>query len=343
MPAYALLVRPAANRVFGGDAAALLTNELRTVDRLGLGGRLGAVATTSIAGVAYVTFESDLVDAATTSVIASLSSSYALFEREGELLRPIDAAPLDRYDDDLVTTQRYVGKTNETFTRLLVNVALAAAGATGRRARILDPLCGRGTTLNHALLLGGDGLGIDVDAKDVQAYATFLKTWLQEKRIKHQLDATAGRRRFRVTIGRKGAAAGDDRQLVDVATADTTEAPALFGKASVDAIATDLPYGVQHGARGGEAATLSRRPGELLRAALPAWRAVLRPGGGLAVSWNVRVLARDELLALVVDGGFELPDLGDDVAFSHRVDRVITRDVVVARRPPGLPRDRDAR
>jgi hypothetical protein len=251
MPAYALLVRPAANRVFGGDAAALLASELRVVDRLGLGGRLGDVATTSIAGVEYVTFDAAGLDEATRSVVASLSSAYALFLREGELLRPVEATPLDRYDDDLVTTQRYVGKTNETFTRLLVDVAVAAAGATGGRARILDPLCGRGTTLHHSLLLGGDALGIDLDAKDTQAYATFLKTWLQEKRIKHQLDATAGRRRFRVTIGRKGAAAVDDRQLVDVATADTTEAPVLFGKAAVDAIATDLPYGVQHGSRSG--------------------------------------------------------------------------------------------
>ena len=333
MPSYALLVRPAANRVFGGDAAALLTSALRVVDRVAHGGRLDDIATATIAGIEYVTFDADAeLDERTTTMLGTLSSTYALYGREGDLLRPVPASPLDRYDDDLVTTQRYVGKTNETFTRLLVNVALAVAPPS-THPRILDPLCGRGTTLHHALLLGGDALGIDLDAKDTEAYATFLKTWLQEKRIKHQLDATAGRRRFRVTIGRKGAAASDERQLVDVATADTTEAPTLFGKATVDAIATDLPYGVQHGARSGAAATLSRRPSDLLVEALPAWRAVLRPGGGMALSWNTRVLPRDALVAIVVDAGFELPELGDDVAFSHRVDRTITRDVVIARRP----------
>jgi SAM-dependent methyltransferase len=339
VPSYALLVRPAANRVFGGSAAALLAAELRVVDRLALGGRLGSngVALERLAGVEYLTFATDApLGDDERSVLATLSSTYAVYQREADLLRPVEATPLDRYDDDLVTTQRYAGKTNETFTRLLVDVALAAAGGFGGRPRLLDPLCGRGTTLHHALLLGGDALGIDVDAKDVEAYATFLKTWLQEKRIKHRLDAGAGRRRFRVTIGRKGAGAADERQLVDVVVADTAEAPALFGKGSVDAIATDLPYGVQHGARttAGAASVLSRRPGELLQDALPAWRRALRPGGGMALSWNTRVLARSELLDLLTSAGFELPDVGEGVDFAHRVDRTITRDVVVARRPP---------
>ena len=333
MPAYALLVRPAANRVFGGDAATLLVSELRAVDRLVLGRLLADVGRTTLEGIEYVGFTTvEPIDGATASVLASLSSTYALYERLGDgLLRPTPASPLERFDDDLVTTPRYVGKTNETFTRLLVTTAVAASGrALGEHVRILDPLCGRGTTLHHALLLGADALGIDLDAKDTQAYATFLKSWLEEKRIKHQLDRTAGRGRFRLTIGRRG---DDLRQLVDVATADTTDALSLFGRNAVDAIATDLPYGVQHGARSGPAATLSRRPDELLREALPAWRGVLRPGGGLALSWNTRVLRRDDLTGLLADAGLELPDLGEGVDFVHRVDRTITRDVVIARRP----------
>lgn len=333
MPTFALLVRPSANRVFGGNASALLAAELRVVDRLSLGSRIPRVDRTVLAGVEYLTFATtEPLHESTASALATLSSTYALYEREGDLLRPTLATSLDRFDDDLVTTQRYAGKTNETFTRLLVNVAVAASGhPLGSHVRILDPLCGRGTTLHHALLLGADALGIDLDAKDTHAYAAFLKTWLQEKRIKHQLDATAGRKRFRVTIGRKG---DHDRQLVDVATADTADAALLFGKGTVDVIATDLPYGVQHGARSGETSTLSRRPAELLREALPAWRAVLRPGGGVAISSNTTVLPRAELLALLTGAGFDLPDLGDDVDFTHRVDRTITRDVVIARRPP---------
>ena len=278
MPSYALLVRPAANRVFGGDARRLLRSELLAVDRL-RGGSLDAVEALDLAGVPYLAIEGR----PDVSAVAALSSAFALFERErledGDVLRPVELPRVERYDGDLVTIQRYVGKTNETLTRLLVNLGLAAAGVT--TGKVLDPLCGRGTTLNQALLLGCDAFGIDVDAKDIAGYSTFLTTWLQDKRIKHQTDRSAGRHRFRLTIGRKG----EPQQVVDVATGDTTEAPALFGRNHVDAVVTDLPYGVQHGATG--AARLSRRPDELLAAALPVWR-----GGPAPRRWRRPVVER---------------------------------------------------
>ena len=326
MSGFALLVRPAANRVFGGDAGRLLAAELTAVTQ-------ADAELTRIAGVEYVTFDRPDVD---LRWIAALSSTYALFERDAECLRPVELPTVDRYDDDLVTTQRYVGKTNEAFTKLLVNLALATAGRVpGDGAgplRILDPLCGRGTTLNQALTYGADALGIDLDAKDTQQYATFLTTWLQDKRIKHQVDPTARKgRRVRVEIGTKGAAHAGERQLVDVVTGDTTDAPTAFGRNTVDAIVADLPYGVQHGARTPD--RLDRRPDDLLQTALPAWRTTLRPGGAVALSWNTKVLARDRLVALLGDAGYDVTGIGADGAFTHRVDRTITRDLVVARRP----------
>lgn len=326
---YALLVRPAANRVFAGDAARLLVAELRAV----ASDDVRDVGVTTIAGLEYVRFGGTPNPAA----VAALSSAYALFEVDDDRFRPVELPRIGRYDDDLVSTQRYVGKTNEAFTKLLVNVTLAAAGlwpppvGHDRRVRILDPLCGRGTTLHQALTYGADALGIDVDPKSTEAYATFLTAWLKEKRIKHQLDGSAGRRRFRVTIGRKGAGAAEERQTVDVVTGDTTDAATAFGRGSVDVIATDLPYGVQHGARTGDAR--ARRPDALLADALPAWRSVLRPGGTAGISWNARLLRRQDLAGLLVDSGFEVTQIGAGGEFVHRVDRTITRDLVVARRP----------
>lgn len=353
MRRYALLVRPAANRVFGGVAGALLRSELDFASRHLLGGSIADLGETEIAGLGYVTFTATSAgstpfddaghdDGLLASVVANAASTYAVFERiegvDGELLRPVPLRPLDRYDDDLVTTQRYVGKTNETVTKLLVNLALHAADGAltalveGRRVRILDPLCGRGTTLNQALLYGADALGVDVDAKDAEAYATFLRTWLQEKRLKHQIDPTAGRNRFRVSVGRKGAASADDRQIVDVRTADTVAGTAALGRNAVDVLVADLPYGVQHGART-EAAGLARRPSALLEEALPTWRAAVRPGGAIALSWNVRLLPRAAMVSALEAAGLAVCDDASPSAFEHRVDRVITRDLVVARRP----------
>ncbi len=38
---------------------------------------------------------------------------------------------LDRYDDDLLTILKYPGKTNEQFTKLLLNVTLASSAFAG--------------------------------------------------------------------------------------------------------------------------------------------------------------------------------------------------------------------
>lgn len=339
---YALLIRPAANRVFGGQAGALVRAELAVASNHLLERRIDPGGLEEIGGVEYLTFRSatDLGEAGIDAdVVANLSSGFALFERvAGDLLRPVVTTPLDRYDDDLVTIQRYAGKTNEAFTKLLLNVALfVAEGAfaaltADRRVVVLDPLCGRGTILNQALLYGADALGIDADPRDTQAYATFLKTWLQDKRIKHQLDAGAGRNRFRVSIGRKGAAGSSERQLVDMVDADTTAAATLFGRNSVDVLVADLPYGVQHGSRT-EARGLARRPGDLLDDALPVWRTVVRPGGAIALSWNVKTIARTDVAAGLTQAGFEVVEPAEDCTFEHRVDRTITRDLIVARRP----------
>jgi tRNA G10 N-methylase Trm11 len=47
-----------------------------------------------------------------------------------------------------------------------VNLTLCATDVAGelleRHFRLLDPLCGRGTTLNQALLYGFDAAGIEI-------------------------------------------------------------------------------------------------------------------------------------------------------------------------------------
>ena len=102
-------------------------------------GRIDAesVAETVIGGAPYVTFEADELSERDAAMLANLSSLYALFEVTGapggELLRPVPLRRLDRLDDDLLTILKYSGKTNEQFTKLLLNVTLASSAFAGDR------------------------------------------------------------------------------------------------------------------------------------------------------------------------------------------------------------------
>src|SRR5204863_8539289 len=121
----AFLVLPAFNRVYGRSATDLAQAELDVFGRTMLATDVSDIVPRTIGGVPYVTFAAGAPGDRDVAYLSNLSSIYALFELAGDLLRPITLAPLGRYDDDLLTIQRYTGKTNEQFTKLLVNVTLA--------------------------------------------------------------------------------------------------------------------------------------------------------------------------------------------------------------------------
>ena len=341
MPRYALLVSPSANRVYARAAAELTIAELGVLGSTVLAGRLGSASTEEIAGVEYVAFEGELDDTSLAHV-SNVSTAFALFERTADdAFRPVGLHRLDCLDDDLLTILKYQGKTNELFTKLLLNVTVLASRSADRmladRLRVLDPLCGRGTTLNQVLMYGWHASGVDRDAQDFDAYAAFLPRWLKDKRLKHTA-TTAKLRRDGQTLGRrldvelatsKAAWAAGDTITLSAALADTRATGDVFKADSFDAIVTDAPYGVQHGSHGGDGG-LHRRPLELLAEALPGWVHVLRPGAAVGIAVNTRTCPREDALSLLADAGLEPRDDAAYRGFAHRVDRSITRDLVVA-------------
>ncbi|HET8663077.1 MAG TPA: SAM-dependent methyltransferase [Nocardioides sp.] len=347
MTRYALLVSPSANRVYARAAADLTLAELGVLGTTVLGGRLGDARREEVAGVEYVGFDGDL-DTTAVAHLGNVSTAFALFERpDGDTFRPVTLPRLDCLDDDLVTILKYQGKTNELFTKLLLNVTVLASRSADRmltdRLRVLDPLCGRGTTLNQVLMYGWHASGVERDAHDFDTYAAFLTRWLKDKRLKHTA-TTAKLRRDGRTLGRrldvelatvKEAWVAGDTISVSVALADTRATGEVFKAASVDAIVTDAPYGVQHGSHGGSRGdeALHRRPLDLLSAALPGWVHVLRPGGAVGIAVNTRTCPRDHALALLADAGLDPRDDAAYRGFEHRVDRAITRDLVVGVKP----------
>lgn len=348
MPQHAILVQPSANRVYSQHAARLTRHELLALDALLLDGRLAAhgdVVERTLGGVPYLVVTAPALDDDALAVLSNLSSLFALFElRDDGALLPLEPQRLDRYDDDLLTILKYVGKTNEQLTRLLLNLTAAAAspldGFLRGRLRVLDPMCGRGTTLNQALMYGWDAYGVDVDRRDVEAYVQFADRWLQSKRLKHRTSSTrvrvAGRNLGRRTsielAATKEEYRAGDVQALEITQGDTLDVDRMYRAGFFDVVVADAPYGVQHGAVTGPR-TPSRSPRDLLADAVPVWSGVLRSGGALGLSWNTKVLPRDELVALLVDAGLEPLDAEPLLGLSHRVDQAIERDLVVARKP----------
>ncbi|QGN33867.1 TRM11 family methyltransferase [Microlunatus sp. Gsoil 973] len=331
MPQYLILITPAANRVFAGQAAGLTATELEIcagTDRAAVSG------VQSLAGVDYVGFETSDFAAIARSV-AGLSSAYALFEQVGELLRPVELVNSDRFSDDLVTIPKYQGKTNEQFTRMLVNVTAASMSRSPTGPiTLLDPLAGRGTTLSVGLTLGYDVAGVESEVKAVEAYAAFLKTYLRRKRLKHKAGIDPVRREGR-SLGRRlqvevTPEAGGRPQQLTVFTGDTRQSAALFGKRRFDLVVADAPYGVVHGSSA--PGRRDRSPAALLADALPVWAGQLKPGGALGISWNTYGLTREELAAIATTAGLEPLDDGPYLRLGHRVDSAIYRDVFIARR-----------
>ncbi|WP_229069358.1 TRM11 family methyltransferase [Actinoplanes sp. DH11] len=338
MSRYAMLLAPSANRVYADQASRMSQAELAAFAPV-LSTPLDEIDVTTIGGVEYLTFTAGL-STADIAYLSNLSAAYALFELVDDLLRPLTLTPLARYDSDLITIPKYAGKTNEQFTKLVLNLTLLASASAGRMLggglTVLDPLCGRGTTLNQALMYGYDGIGVEIDGKDVEAYKLFLQTWLKRKRLKHTAELVPVRRqgrraarRLEVTL----APSKDDHkagavQKLTVLHADTTGLDGLIRGNVADVLVADLPYGVAHGSYD-DAGGISRRPLDLLERAVPQWLPLLRPGGAIGLSWNTKVAKRELAEDILLANGLTLVE---HLPLEHRVDQGIDRDVLVARK-----------
>jgi hypothetical protein len=338
MADHLILLAPSANRVYASEATRLVAAELKVL--------LGAhdhppIAPVALARIGYLAVAVDSMDTQVIWALGRLSGFYAAFRREHERLLPVEVPTPDLFDDDLVTIPKYPGKTNEQFTRLLINVTLASMQRpAGGTVTILDPMCGRGTTLSTAMMLGCNAAGVEAELKAIEAYAGYLRTYWRRKRLKHSLELSPVRREGRI-MGRRLDAevipVRRDRPVVlTVFSGDTRQSAALYGKRRFDAVLADAPYGVVHGSRTdvrGASGKRDRSAAGLLSEALPVWARQLKTGGALGLSWNAIGLRRERLLELVADAGLEPLDFGPYRDFAHRVDSSIRRDVVVAIKP----------
>ena len=332
---YTMLLWPHANVRYQNETLKLAGGELRLM----LDALLPEAEVSVCEGFILPALQIDAPNALAPEVLAALrahSLMYGLFERreDGSLL-PVAGRGEARVGADLPGILKYKGKTNEMFLQLLINVALWSGGfarRAGERLELLDPMCGRGTSLFVAANLGWNATGSDVDRRDLSEAERFLKHYFEFHRMKHSLtreSRTAGGRSVPVS---RFAFAEDpekfregEQQSIRLANADAARVRDVFGREKFHVIACDLPYGVQHGAVGG-------KPEELLKRALPGWREALKKGGTVALSFNAQTLRREKVLKLLEEAGFEAKRGGAHEGFSHWVEQAVTRDIAVGRR-----------
>lgn len=336
---YKMLLWPHANARYQSESVRLAQAELRLMlDRLA-----PQASARPCDDMDMPCLELDFPQAPEAGVIDALrrhSLLYGLFEDEGGLLRPAAGRAAARVGADLPAILKYKGKTNEMFLQLLVNAALYASDFwrdAGAPLALLDPMCGRATTLFVAANLGWDATGADVDKVDLKEAEKFFKRYLEYHRMKH------GVTRASRTLKQGGSAPecrfeyapeGDaPRRALTLLQLDASRGGEALGKSAFHIVACDLPYGVRHDAR---PAPGDRSGGNwleaLLRRALPQWRAALKPGGALAMSFNAQTFKTERLRELVAAAGFQVMTGGPWDGFSHWVEQAITRDVVVASR-----------
>jgi hypothetical protein len=305
-----LLVSPLASAAWFGDVERVALAEL------GACSPWPAMGVTARGGVQLIA-----VDAPESALrdLARLSFVQAIFERDGDRLRLLDASADLALPASLVTGAKYRGKTNELMTQHALNLALAHCQVEGGATKLLDPMAGRGTTLQWAVRYGLQARGIELERRALEDLQRHIGRQTKLHRVKHKREKGGGRKGAEF-VGYRFGDVG-----LRLLIGDARRAGEILGGERFDLIVSDLPYGIEHRSGAGG----RRDPREVLAACAPEWAARLRPGGSMALIFNRLMPPREVLADPFLEAGLEIIEL--DLA--HRMSESILRDVLIARLP----------
>ncbi len=333
---YCMLLWPHANVRYQNETLKLAHSELRLM--LDVHAPQAEISAYEGLNLPALQIEAEAaLSGAAVEAIRNHSLLYGLFEVcEGGLLKPLCGRREAYVGSDLAGILKYKGKTNELFLQLLVNAALYSGGFAhkdGERLELMDPMCGRGTTLFVGANRGWNTTGTDLDRNDLSEAGKFLRRYFEYHRMKH-----AVKQESRTVQGAKSVPMtcftfadtpehfkADATCTLRTACADAARTREIFGKEKFHMIVCDLPYGVQH-------ASVGASPEKLLAKALPGWKEALKKGGTIAVSFNAQTLKTEKVRELMERAGLEVKCGGAYDGFSHWVEQAVTRDIAVARR-----------
>lgn len=339
---YLILRHPGHNRVYFEQAERLALAELQ-IGTKKMSGKVSDVEINNLGGISYLSFKLDSeILHEDLNLVSRLSFFFALFQKDGELLKPIAQYTYEAIPAKISNILKYPGKTNELFTKMMVNVAmLSSEFQVEETIQLLDPVAGRGTTLFESLVYGYDSYGIELESKSVQESLVFMRRFLKNERYKHQKTERqiAGKNKSEAVYLNEieFAKSKDDfknakRLKFAMIQGDTRFANKFFKKNSIHLIAGDLPYGIGHGnsTQQYQKGSNTRNPYELLEQSIPSWKDILKQGGTICLAWNSFVLNKNRVAELFQKSGLSVCDTEPYTQFEHMVDQSIKRDVIVA-------------
>lgn len=338
---YAILKKPSHNRVYNQESNNLCLCELEILN-IPLEQRLINIEVENICGINYFVFNhNNELTSKDIGLISKLSFLYGLFQvitqDEELLLKPI-LVKNDIFDESIVSVLKYKGKTNEIFTRMLVNMGYFLAKSSSDTLNLLDPVCGKGTTLFTGLSLGINAYGLDINKDSINDGAVFLKKYLEDNRYNHNYKKD----KISITIDKvKNTSIKFDFAIdkskeeklnlnLQLIKGNTQNSDLYFKKNFFDLIIGDLPYGVQHGNVEGSVKGFTRNPKELLISSVSSWKKVLKTNGFLVLSFNENILSKNDICDIFDKDGFSIYNLNNQS--SHRIDNSIIRDFIICKK-----------
>jgi len=334
---YAIIMRPNYTIAFYKTYLEMCQVEFRVMlEAYGLKEKHLTIKTQHKATYLMVELE-DVLEEKVRIAIYQLSFFYLLYQvsEQGDFL-PISIGYTPYFQDDLSTRLKYSGKTNEIITRMMIHIAYHKSDFVGEKViRLLDPLCGRGTTLFEGMMNGYHVYGVEKNKQSYKEATTYITRYIKEARFKH----TNQRGKLMVQgkeIGElfhmeyakdKIDYKNNRRKTLRILAGDTICIEGAFKKNSIHLIVVDLPYNIQHKnyIKGATTSGLE----SLLDQGLASWKPFHKKGGTLALSWNIYTDKRERFVSILEEHGYEVLE---NLPLKHRVAQAITRDILIAKK-----------
>ncbi len=342
---YVILANPGHNRVYFDTSKKMSKAELNIV--LSKMTDKYEVDEEMISNVYYITFKTDVkLTEEQLKIINKLSFTYAVFSEikiEDKIyLEPIQKNTNYYLDEGISSILKYTGKTNELFTRMMLNVAVNSLSYENENIKVLDPIAGKGTTLYEALTNGYDAYGVEIGDKVATEAFTFMKKYLEKAKLKHTVHKekiSGENKKFKATKNTVNIFRTKEEQknkqfkTWELVSGNSMYCDTYFKRKFFDVIVGDLPYGVQHGNVTKEKqSNITRNPDKLIDSCAKSWFRVLKKGGVIVLAWNNFVLPREQFSEILKKHGFTVLSDEQYLQFEHRVDQAIRRDIIVAKK-----------